>query len=83
MLRATRHAPLVLSSLAQVGETSSDLPRVLREAGETLGARAQEKTERVLSILTPAIVLFIGVFVGGIVLVIFQGLLSISQVVEL
>lgn len=81
--RNTPHAPEMLIGLAKVGETSADLPKVLAEAGDTLSARAQEKTERFLAILTPAIVLGIGLMVGGIVLVVFQGLMSISDLVAL
>jgi type II secretory pathway component PulF len=79
----TPHAPRMLIGLTRVGENASDLPRVLSEAGEALAARAQEKTERFLALLTPAIVLLIGVAVGSIVLVVFQGLMSISAVVDL
>ncbi|MCE3289583.1 MAG: gspF, partial [Caulobacter sp.] len=83
VFRAIPFAPPMLVGLTKVGESASDLPRVLGEAGDALTARAQEKTERFLSILTPAIVLLIGVAVGGIVLVVFQGLMSISDMVEL
>ncbi|MDB5469210.1 MAG: Type secretion system domain protein [Caulobacter sp.] len=83
VFRAIPFAPPMLVGLTRVGESASDLARVLGEAGDALSARAQEKTERFLSILTPAIVLLIGVVVGGIVLVVFQGLMSISDMVEL
>ncbi|WGM40229.1 type II secretion system F family protein [Caulobacter sp. NIBR1757] len=83
VFRAIDFAPPMLVGLTKVGESASDLPRVLGEAGDALSARAQEKTERFLSILTPAIVLLIGLVVGGIVLVVFQGLMSISDMVEL
>lgn len=79
---AAAHAPAVLIGLTKVGETAADLPRVLDEAGEALAARAAERTERLLSLLTPAIVLAIGLVVGTIVLVVFQGLLAISQSVD-
>lgn len=83
VFRAIPFAPPMLIGLTRVGESASDLPRVLGEAGDALAARAQEKTERFLSVLTPAIVLLIGLMVGGIVLVVFQGLMSISDMVEL
>ena len=83
VFRAISFTPPMLVGLTKVGESASDLPRVLGEAGDALAARAQEKTERFLSILTPAIVLLIGLVVGGIVLVVFQGLMSISDMVEL
>lgn len=79
---AAGQAPPVLIGLTKVGETAADLPRVLDEAGEALAVRAAERTERLLSLLTPAIVLAIGLVVGTIVLVVFQGLLAISQSVD-
>jgi general secretion pathway protein F len=79
---AATRAPMLLVSLTKVGETASDLPRVLDEAGEALAVRAAERTERLLALLTPAIVLSIGLVVGTIVLVVFQGLLAISQSVD-
>lgn len=79
---ATGQAPVLLVGLAKVGETAADLPRVLDEAGEALAVRAAERTERLLALLTPAIVLGIGLVVGTIVLVVFQGLLAISQSVD-
>lgn len=81
-LAASPHAPALLLNLTRVGEQAQDLPRVLGEAATTLSERAHERTERLLSLLTPAIVLLIGLLVGGVVLVIFQGLLSISAGVE-
>ncbi len=82
VLRASGYAPRLLISLSKVGETSTDLPQVLDDAGKTLGARAEEKMERTLALLTPAIVMAIGVVVGGVVLMVFQGLLSISEAVD-
>ncbi|MDQ0465744.1 general secretion pathway protein F [Caulobacter ginsengisoli] len=79
---AATRAPVLLVSLTKVGETASDLPRVLDEAGEAMAVRAAERTERLLALLTPAIVLSIGLVVGTIVLVVFQGLLAISQSVD-
>jgi general secretion pathway protein F len=79
---AATRAPILLISLTKVGETASDLPRVLDEAGEAMAVRAAERTERLLALLTPAIVLSIGLVVGTIVLVVFQGLLAISQSVD-
>ena len=81
-LAASPHAPPLLLNLVRVGEQAQDLPRVLGEAATTLSERAHERTERLLSLLTPAIVLLIGLMVGGVVLVIFQGLLAISAGVE-
>ena len=77
-LEATPGTPKLLLGLVRVGETSADLPSVFAEAGEMLSARAHERTERALALLTPVIVLVVGLLVGTVVLVVFQGLLAIT-----
>ncbi|HVN02370.1 MAG TPA: type II secretion system F family protein [Caulobacteraceae bacterium] len=78
-LEATPATPRLLLGLVRVGETSADLPRAFAEAGDMLAARAHERTERALALVTPAIVLTVGLVVGTVVLVVFQGLLAITS----
>jgi type II secretory pathway component PulF len=47
-----------------------------------LGVRARERTERALALATPAIVLLVGLVVGTVVLVVFQGLLAITSGID-
>jgi general secretion pathway protein F len=81
-LEAVPATPRLLLGLVRVGEASTDLTSVFAEAGEMLGNRARERTERALALVTPAIVLLVGLVVGTVVLVVFQGLLAITSGID-
>jgi general secretion pathway protein F len=81
-LAATPSTPKLLLGLVRVGETSADLAQVFSEAGAMLSQRAHERTERALALVTPAIVLGVGLVVGSVVLVVFQGLLAITSGID-
>jgi general secretion pathway protein F len=81
-LEAVPATPKLLLGLVRVGEASADLARVFTEAGALLAQRAHERTERALALVTPAIVLGVGLVVGGVVLVVFQGLLAITSGID-
>jgi len=81
-LEAVPATPRLLLGLVRVGEASADLAQVFSEAGAMLAQRARERTERALALVTPAIVLAVGLIVGGVVLVVFQGLLAITSGID-
>jgi general secretion pathway protein F len=81
-LEAVPQTPRLLLGLVRVGEASADLAQVFTEAGAMLAQRANERTERALALVTPAIVLAVGLIVGGVVLVVFQGLLAITSGID-
>ena len=81
-LEAVPATPRLLLGLVRVGEASADLAQVFSEAGAMLGQRARERTERALALVTPAIVLAVGLIVGGVVLTVFQGLLAITSGID-
>jgi general secretion pathway protein F len=81
-LEAVPATPRLLLGLVRVGETSADLASVFAEAGDMLARRAHERTERALALVTPAIVLTVGLVVGTVVLVVFQGLLAITSGID-
>jgi len=82
-LEETRLAPPDLVRLIQVGERSDDLGRMLEEAGQSLAARAQEKAERLLAAATPLVVVLIGALVGAVTLMVFQGLMAVTDAVDI
>ena len=81
-LSAAKVVPVDFVRLVQVGERSDDLARVLAEAAQLLTVRAQEKAERLLAVATPVIVVLIGVLVGMVTLMVFQGLLAVTGAVD-
>jgi type II secretory pathway component PulF len=83
LLAELSQTPEVLVRLVRVGETSGHLPKLLGEAADTLSTRAQERIERILAVMTPVLVVFIGALVALIMICVFQGLLSITEAVEL
>jgi type II secretory pathway component PulF len=81
-LEAVPETPRLLLGLVRVGEASADMASVFGEAGDMLASRARERTERALALVTPAIVLAVGLVVGTVVLVVFQGLLAITSGID-
>ena len=67
-------------SLIQVGEESGELPSMLRSLSKLYEDAGRQRMTRFLLLLEPAAILFIGVFVGGIVAAIMLAITSVNQV---
>ena len=67
-------------SLIQVGEDSGELPDMLRSLAKLYEDTGRQRMTRFLLLLEPAAILFIGVFVGGIVAAIMLAITSVNQV---
>lgn len=67
-------------SLIQVGEDSGELPSMLQSLSELYEDTARQRMKQFLLMLEPAAILFIGVFVGGIVAAIMLAITSVNQV---
>ncbi len=67
-------------SLIQVGEDSGELPTMLKSLSELYEDTARQRMKQFLLMLEPAAILFIGVFVGGIVAAIMLAITSVNQV---
>lgn len=70
-----------LLSVVRAGEESGALVEMFRLAATTAGTNADASIKRLLIILEPVLILSIGVIVGGMILSIFQAVLSINDVV--
>tara|TARA_R110002051_G_scaffold41530_7_gene86138 strand:- start:21614 stop:22804 length:1191 start_codon:yes stop_codon:yes gene_type:complete len=66
-----------------LGEQSGHVAKALGDGAEALGARAQEAIERVLSVVTPLVIIAVGGMVGLITMMVFQGLLAVGDAVAL
>lgn len=73
--------PRDVAELVALGERSGRVAPALTDASDQLAARSQEALERALSILTPLVIVLVGILVGTITLMVFQGLLAISDAV--
>jgi type II secretory pathway component PulF len=83
LLAEVAFTPPLLVRLIRVGETSGRLPSLLGEAAESLSMRAQDRIERTLAVMTPLLIVLIGALVALVVISVFQGLLAITDAVDL
>lgn len=67
-------------SLIQVGEDSGELPSMLQSLAKLYEDTARQRMKQFLLMLEPAAILFIGVFVGGIVAAVMLAITSVNQV---
>jgi general secretion pathway protein F len=67
-------------SLIQVGEESGELPSMLQSLSQLYEDTARQRMKQFLLMLEPAAILFIGVFIGGIVAAIMLAITSVNQV---
>lgn len=66
-------------SVLSAGSDANKLPQAMSHAAGILSARAQTRTERALTFLTPAITIFMGAIIGGLALSVMSALLSINE----
>lgn len=81
-MRATGEFPPVLIHMTAVGEETGDLPRVLLRVAETLDGEAEIAMKRLTTLIEPMIVVFMGGFVGFIVLSILLPVFQANSIVQ-
>lgn len=79
-LSNTKKFPTLLSQLIIVGEESGRTASILEKLAETFDKTVKQQTERLVSLVEPLLILFLGVVVGGIVIVMLSAIFSINQV---
>ncbi|MBJ7484441.1 type II secretion system F family protein [Brevundimonas sp.] len=80
-LAATPNVPADLIHYVSLGEQSGQVAKSLTDAAAAIGGRAQETIERLLSIVTPVVIIAVGGMVGLITMMVFQGLLAVGDAV--
>jgi len=73
------HPPRVMIRLMQVGEETGDLGSALRQAAELMAAEAEQRIQRLGAVIGPVITMALGGLVASVVLSLFLGLLSMSD----
>ncbi|MEX3012093.1 type II secretion system F family protein [Hoeflea sp. TYP-13] len=63
----------------RIGEESNNLPMMLARAAAAIEARQKVKLDRLFKFLTPAITIFLGLVIGGLVTSVMSTLLSINE----
>ena len=74
--------PPVLIHMTAVGEETGDLPRVLLRVAETLDGEAEIAMKRLTTLIEPMIVIFMGGFVGFVVLSILLPVFQANSIVQ-
>ncbi len=63
-----------------IGEESSKLDEMLLHLADVADADNERQIDNLLTLLTPAITLFVGVFIGGLILSVMQAVLSVNDI---
>jgi len=83
VLRSLPGSPPDLIHYVLMGEQSGQVAKALNDGSAMLAERAQEAIERVLSVLTPLVIIVVGGMVGLITMMVFQGLLAVGDAVAM
>jgi len=78
-LKQTSIYPDFYISLLEVGEESGNLARVFEEVANRSRQEFEDWTERMTTLLEPLMILFMGGFVGGVVVVMLMSMVSINE----
>ena len=79
-LKQTSLYPDFYISLLEVGEESGNLARVFDEIANRSRQEFESWTERMTTLLEPLMILFMGGFVGGVVVVMLLSMVSINEI---
>lgn len=79
-LRQTSLYPDFFISLLEVGEESGNLERVFEEIANRSRQEFESWTEKVTTLLEPLMILFMGGFVGGVVVMMLLSMVSINEI---
>ncbi|MEJ6790942.1 type II secretion system F family protein [Brevundimonas sp. BR2-1] len=83
VLRRVPGCPPDLIHYVLMGEQSGQISKALNDGSASLASRAQEAIERLLSVLTPLVIIVVGGMVGLITMMVFQGLLAVGDAVAM
>lgn len=72
--------PLVLSQLVIVGEESGRTAMVLDKLAESFDTQVRHRTSRMVAMVEPLLILFLGVVVGAVVITMLSAVFSINDV---
>lgn len=78
-LRSEPSWPPLLSELCQVGEETGRLSGMMLKLADMLDEEAGQRLERLVTLLTPAITLLLGLLVAGVLAGLLQTILSVNE----
>ena len=71
--------PPMVMQMISVGESAANLPESLSEIHKLYERRLREGIRRILSLLEPAVIVTLGLIVGGIMVVLLSGIMSMNE----
>ena len=78
-LRKTGVFPSLMLRLIAVGEESGRLEPMLRHVEKIFETQLQRRIEQILTLLTPALTIVMGLIVGGLIMSVMSAILSINE----
>lgn len=79
---ATQLMPATAVKMVQVGETSGSLDVMLEEIALFYEEQLDSRLAKLMTLLEPALMLLIGVFVGGIIVTMYLPIFSLAEVIK-
>jgi general secretion pathway protein F len=77
-LARTRAFPVLLHQLVTVGEESGRTGMILKKLAKTFDTQVRDEMTKLVNALQPALILFMGVVVGGIIIVMLSAVFSMN-----
>ncbi|MBY3328768.1 type II secretion system F family protein [Rhizobium laguerreae] len=73
------HFPKIVAQMVAVGEASGKLSQMLHRAGVSAGSMVQQRVDRLMTLLTPALTIAVASLIGGLVFATMSAILSIND----
>ena len=78
----TRLMPATAIKMVQVGETAGRLDAMLEEIALFYEEQLDNRLAKLMTLIEPALMLLIGVFVGGIIVTMYLPIFSLAEVIK-
>lgn len=78
----TGFLPATATKLIEAGEASGNLDSMLTETAQYYEVRLDHGLGRIVSLVEPLLILLIGVFIGGIIIVMYLPIFSMSEIIQ-
>jgi general secretion pathway protein F len=79
-LGRTRKFPVLLYQLVTVGEESGRTGSILQKLAKTFDTYVRDEMSRLVSALQPALIILLGIAVGGIIMIMLSAVFSMNTV---
>lgn len=79
-LAKTRQFPVLLHQLVTVGEESGRTGSILKKLARTFDSQVRDQMTRLVSALQPALIVLLGLVVGGIIIIMLKAVFSMNTV---